>query len=75
MLAIAAAAAIGSCVAGTILSFHLDAATGPTIVVTQAGVFVAALAWHVMRARERAVGEGGPSPNLSPAQDRGEERA
>ncbi len=55
MLAIAAAAAIGSCVAGTILSFHLDAATGPAIVVTQALVFALALGWRALRTR-RTVG-------------------
>ncbi len=54
MLAIAAAAAMGSCVVGTILSFHLDAATGPAIVVTQSLVFTLALAWRTLRAR-RAV--------------------
>lgn len=42
MLVIAAAAAIGSSVAGTLLSFHIDGATGPCIVLTQAGVFVLA---------------------------------
>ena len=45
MLTIAAAAAIGSSVIGTILSFHIDAATGPTIVVVQAAVFIVALIW------------------------------
>lgn len=45
MLGIATGAAISSSVVGTILSFHIDAATGPTIVVVQAGVFVLALAW------------------------------
>jgi manganese/iron transport system permease protein len=45
MLGIAAAAAIGSSVIGTVLSFHIDAATGPTIVVVQAVVFVLALGW------------------------------
>lgn len=45
MLAIASAAAIGSSIVGTILSFHIDGATGPTIVVVQAAVFVIALAW------------------------------
>jgi len=39
MLAIAAASAIGACIIGTILSFHIDAATGPAIVVVQAGIF------------------------------------
>lgn len=42
MLAIAAAVAIGSSVAGTITSFHIDGATGPCIVLIQAAVFVAA---------------------------------
>jgi manganese/iron transport system permease protein len=45
MLAIAATAAIGSSVIGTILSFHIDAATGPAIVVVQAGLFLLALLW------------------------------
>ncbi len=43
MLAVASAAAIGSSVVGTILSYHIDAATGPTIVVVQAGAFLFAL--------------------------------
>ncbi len=42
MLAIAAAVAIGSSIAGTIASFHIDGATGPCIVLIQAAVFVAA---------------------------------
>jgi manganese/iron transport system permease protein len=43
MLLVALAVAIGSSIAGTILSFHIDAATGPTIVLVQAGVFLAVL--------------------------------
>jgi manganese/iron transport system permease protein len=42
MLAIAAAVSVGSAVIGTLASFHLDAATGPAIVLTQAAVFLAA---------------------------------
>ena len=42
MLVIAAAVAIISSVAGTILSFHIDGATGPCIVLIQAAVFIAA---------------------------------
>jgi manganese/iron transport system permease protein len=42
MLWIAAAVAIGSSVVGTIASFHLDGATGPCIVLIQAGVFTLA---------------------------------
>jgi manganese/iron transport system permease protein len=42
MLGIAAAVAVGSSVAGTIISFHIDAATGPSIVLIQMAAFVAA---------------------------------
>ena len=40
MLLIALSASIFSCVTGTILSFHIDAATAPLIVVIQAGLFI-----------------------------------
>lgn len=49
MLLIAGAIAIGSGTAGTLLSFHLDAATGPAIVLLQAGIFAAALIATRMR--------------------------
>ena len=42
MLAIAATVAIGSCVAGTLVSFHIDGATGACIVLIQMVAFVAA---------------------------------
>lgn len=42
MLPIAAAVAIGSSVLGTIASYHIDGATGPSIVLIQAAVFVVA---------------------------------
>jgi manganese/iron transport system permease protein len=42
MLVIAAAVAIGSSVVGTLMSFHIDGATGPCIVLIQMGVFVLA---------------------------------
>ena len=42
ILAIAAAIAIGSSVVGTIVSFHIDGATGPCIVLTQMVAFVTA---------------------------------
>jgi len=50
---IAVAAAVSSCVIGTIASFHLDAATGPTIVMVQTMVFLAALAFSQARASYR----------------------
>jgi manganese/iron transport system permease protein len=42
MLGIAAAVAIGSSVAGTLISFHIDGATGPCIVLLQMAVFLLA---------------------------------
>ena len=42
MLAIAAAVAIGSSVVGTLVSFHIDGATGPCIVLIQMAVFLLA---------------------------------
>jgi manganese/iron transport system permease protein len=42
MLMIATAVATGSCVAGTLLSYHIDGATGPCIVLIQAGIFILA---------------------------------
>lgn len=42
MMAIALSVSIFSCLIGTILSFHLDVATAPLIVVIQAAIFIAA---------------------------------
>jgi manganese/iron transport system permease protein len=42
MLVIAVAVAVGSSVAGTLVSFHIDGATGPCIVLFQTAVFLAA---------------------------------
>jgi manganese/iron transport system permease protein len=49
MLLVAVAAAVFSSVIGTFLSFHLDAASGPMIVVVQALVFVIALVFRSLR--------------------------
>lgn len=51
MLAIATAVATLSCVVGALLSFHVDAATGPTIIVLQSAIFLLALTIHVVRRR------------------------
>lgn len=40
MLMIATAVSVGSSVLGTLISFHIDGATGPCIVLVQAAVFV-----------------------------------
>ena len=42
MLALSAAVSIGSCVLGTLISFHIDGATGPCIVLIQSAAFVLA---------------------------------
>lgn len=42
MLVISAVVSISSSLVGTLVSFHIDAATGPTIVLTQMAVFIAA---------------------------------
>ena len=42
MLVIAVAVAVGSSIAGTVASFHLDGATGPCIVLIQMAIFVLA---------------------------------
>lgn len=54
MLVVAVAVATASSVIGTILSYHLDGATGPCIVVVQAGFFLAALGLNLRRAARRA---------------------
>jgi len=42
MLVLSGAVAVGSSVLGTLVSFHIDGATGPSIVLIQAAVFLAA---------------------------------
>ncbi|PTM41179.1 metal ABC transporter permease [Bosea sp. 124] len=54
MLAVAVGVATLSSVLGTILSFHLDGATGPCIVVVQAVFFLAALGFNLRRSARRA---------------------
>lgn len=50
MLAIAVAIAIGASFVGTLLSFHIDGATGPCIVLVQSAIF--ALAFVITSARK-----------------------
>ena len=59
MLGIALAASIFSCVAGTIASFHLDAATAPLIVVIQGGLFLLALVLRKGRSLVTGINHGG----------------
>lgn len=44
MMAVAVAVSVFSCMAGTVISYHIDCATAPLIVVIQAGLFVLAMA-------------------------------
>lgn len=52
MLPIAIAVAVLSCLSGTMLSFHLDVATAPLIVVIQAGFFMLSFIANKMRSYE-----------------------
>ncbi len=54
MLIIALIASIFSCVAGTVISFHIDAATAPLIVVIQAGLFILAF----IKGKKRHISKG-----------------
>ncbi len=54
MLAVAAAVAIASSVLGTLVSFHVNGATGPCIVLIQAGLFALALLWDQLKRRRVA---------------------
>ncbi len=68
MMAWAVGAAVGSCSVGAIASFHLDSATGPTIVMVQSLVFCLALAWNVTRRwrMDLVLGEAGQKSARTP---------
>lgn len=51
MLLIASIVAIGSSIVGTLVSFHIDGATGPCIVLIQSAVFIAAFV-HTQKGRK-----------------------
>nr|WP_113866175.1 metal ABC transporter permease [Brenneria salicis]NMN91553.1 manganese/iron transport system permease protein [Brenneria salicis ATCC 15712 = DSM 30166]RBP63023.1 manganese/iron transport system permease protein [Brenneria salicis ATCC 15712 = DSM 30166]RLM30814.1 iron ABC transporter permease [Brenneria salicis ATCC 15712 = DSM 30166] len=54
MLIVATAVSVFSCVTGTLISFHIDGATGPCIVLVQASFFVLALIYHQWKLRKTA---------------------
>jgi len=68
MLAVSIASGVGCSIAGVLLSFHIDAAPAPTIVVVMMMVFIAAFLFApkhgILRAKKTEVG---PSPEPSPA--------
>lgn len=49
MLIVATLVSVLSCVLGTLISFHIDGATGPCIVIVQAMLFVIALLYSKLR--------------------------
>ncbi|MEO1264379.1 MAG: metal ABC transporter permease [Pseudomonadota bacterium] len=55
MMAVAVASAIASSVAGTILSFHIGGATGPTIILVQASLFMVAFVFGQRRTSPTAL--------------------
>jgi manganese/iron transport system permease protein len=61
MLAVALAVSVGSSIAGTLLSYHIDGATGPTIVLVQMCVFLLAFLKRLASSRP-ATGENARTP-------------
>jgi len=53
MLIVATVVSVFSCVLGTLISFHIDGATGPCIVIVQAILFVVALLYSKFRPLQR----------------------
>lgn len=53
MLIVATIASVFSCVLGTLISFHIDGATGPCIVIVQALLFVIALLYSHFKPVQR----------------------
>lgn len=56
MLRVALAVALSSTLIGTLVSYHIDGATGPVIVLTQSALFMAAFAWSALQGRRRIEG-------------------
>lgn len=52
MLIIASLVSILSCVLGTLISFHIDGATGPCIVISQALFFILAFTYSQLKAKK-----------------------
>jgi manganese/iron transport system permease protein len=66
MLPIAAAVAVGSSVAGTLTSFHIDGATGPCIVLIQMAVFLLAFLFAPGKGLLRREPLQGPAATTAP---------
>ncbi|AJW28956.1 iron ABC transporter permease [Chania multitudinisentens RB-25] len=53
MLVVAIVVSVFSCVLGTLISFHIDGATGPCIVIVQALIFIIALLYSHVKPLQR----------------------
>lgn len=51
MLLVATGVSVLSCVSGTLVSFYIDGATGPCIVIIQACLFAVTLSYHQLKSR------------------------
>ncbi|MCL6397103.1 metal ABC transporter permease [Pectobacterium carotovorum] len=57
MVIVATLVSVISCIAGTLISFYIDGATGPCIVIVQALFFTLALAYHQLKLRRQATSQ------------------
>ena len=57
MVLVATLVSVISCIAGTLLSFYIDGATGPCIVIVQALFFTLALTYHQLKQRRQAASQ------------------
>ena len=69
MLLVAVGVAVAASIVGTIVSFHIDGATGPTIVLVQAAMFLAAFIWGKWRRDSFSESRAGPVPAGGLGQD------
>lgn len=63
MLVVATLVSVVSCIAGTIISFYIDGATGPCIVIIQALFFTIALIYHQLKQRRRTAQQISTNPS------------
>jgi manganese/iron transport system permease protein len=57
MVLVATLVSVISCIAGTLISFYIDGATGPCIVIVQALFFTLALTYHQLKQRRQATSQ------------------
>ncbi|KFX07337.1 iron ABC transporter permease [Pectobacterium betavasculorum] len=57
MVLVATLVSVISCIAGTMISFYIDGATGPCIVIVQALFFTLALTYHQLKQRRQAASQ------------------